>query len=156
MQHAFPQCIPCNVLTVSTFISNLSRFLMVPMVLLTHAFSCKDYKSPLTSIHFLSILFRFFFPEYYHAWVAMAYKNHSKLFAYHYDNGIFSEGILTKLLHTLCHIGMNIFIHVLVDSTLFLIFTSSIVLHGAPKFPSTIFQQQPSCIFPLLEVIYHW
>jgi hypothetical protein len=51
---------------------------------------------------------------------------------------------------------MNIFIHVLAANTLFLIFTSSVVLHGAPKVPSTIFQQQPSCIYPLPEVVYHW
>jgi hypothetical protein len=51
---------------------------------------------------------------------------------------------------------MNIFIHVLAANTLFLIFTSSVVLHGAPKVPSKIFQQQPSCIYPLPEVIYHW
>jgi hypothetical protein len=84
----FLKVIPCNMLTMSTFIPNLPILVIVPMVLFTHAFHCKDYKSYLVGIDFLSLLFKFFFHESYPAWVVIEYNNHSKLFAYIEDNEI--------------------------------------------------------------------
>jgi hypothetical protein len=64
---------------MSTFIPNLPILVIVPMVLLTHAFSWKYYNSSLNDIDFLSLLFKFIFLKSYLAWVEMAYNNHSKL-----------------------------------------------------------------------------